>query len=170
MFSRARLEERAWEQRLMDGRAERLRQDPSLTELDLRRREAALEWSAYGKPRMEEERLDRALQARQPARGKKRRVQVAEREDETEDAVNARNYRMTEEEIEAFEMEYAIAYDPYYDDPYTEEDLPDEPHTVDKRYGDRIYNTGEIFYKDAESGLYYRQGAKPRNLRFYKQK
>ena len=81
MFSRARLEERAWEQRLMDGRAERLRQDPSLTELDLRRREAALEWSAYGKPRMEEEQLDRALQARQPARGKKRRVQVAEREE-----------------------------------------------------------------------------------------
>lgn len=88
------MEERAWEQRLEEGRKERLRRDPSLTELDLRRREAALEWSAYGKPRMEEERM-------------MARVKVMEREEVDEES-SSRQYRMTEDEIGMFEKEYGI--------------------------------------------------------------
>ena len=79
-----------------------------------------------------------------------------------------REYRMTDKEIALFEMEYGVEYDPYYDDPYKEEELPDDvSFNVDKKYGDRIYENGEIFYKDRESGLFYRQGAKPRNLSFW---
>jgi hypothetical protein len=75
---------------------------------------------------------------------------------------------MTDEEINLFELEFGVEYDPYYDDPYTEDELPDDmSYKVDKRYGDRIYSNGEIFYKDTESGFFYRQGAKPRNLSFF---
>lgn len=63
---------------------------------------------------------------------------------------------------------YLLFADPYYDDPYTEDELPDGDYDVDKFYGDRIYSkTGEIFYKDSDTGLFYRQGAKPRNLSFW---
>jgi hypothetical protein len=149
-FARVRMEERAWEQRLEEARIERLRQDPTLTELDLRRKEAAVEWSAYGTPRLEEER--------------RRRVQVMDRYEEES---SRREGKMSQEEIEAFEFEYGVEYDPYYDDPYTEEDLPVGKFSVDKLYGDRVYENGEIFYKDAQSGLFYRQGCKPRNLSFW---
>lgn len=184
-FARVRMEERAWEQRLEEGREELLRRDPSLTELDLRRREAAQEWSAYGVPRMQEEEAAVAAQRRrqqqeeeQEQYGSSRRrsssrVGVLDRDDEEEEYAASRNqkkqdHRMTDEEIEAFELEYGVAYDPYYDDPYTIDELPsDEKCEIDKLYGDRIYPNGEIFYKDAKTGLFYRQGSKPRNLSFF---
>jgi len=189
-FGRVRMEERAWEQRLEESRAERLRRDPTVTELDLRRQEAAQEWSAYGKPRMQEEQEELARRQRQQqqqrrydeesdeefyrsrkGRRGRRRVAVMDREDDDEEDLEMErepSVRMTEEEIEAFEMEYGVEYDPYYDDPYTEEELPEDvSYNVDKVYGDRIYESGEVFYKDAETGLFYRQGAKPRNLRFW---
>jgi hypothetical protein len=158
-FGRLRMEERAWEQRVEEARSKRLSEDPTLTEIELRRKDAALEWSAYGKPRMDEERAERERQGS--------RVNVMDR-DEEEDDLDERKYRMTDEEVSLFEMDYGVEYDPYYDDPYTEEELPDDiPFNVDKKYGDRIYDNGEIFYKEKESGLYYRQGAKPRNLSFW---
>lgn len=157
-FVRARMEEIAWEQRLEEARKLQLRQDSTLTESELRRQEAALEWSAYGKPRQEREELQRS---------KKRRVQVMERERYDDDSESRRSNRMSEEDIEALEEEFGIAYDPYYDDPYTEDELPEGKYTVDKRYGDRVYQDGEIFYKDKSTGLFYRQGAKPRNLSFF---
>jgi len=164
-FARVRMEERAWEQRLEQGRSERLKRDPTLTEIDLRRKEAELEWSAYGKPRREEqERIERERQAYEDnTRRSRSRVQEVAM-DESEES---REYRMTDEEIAAFELEYGVDYDPYYDDPYTEEELPQGKFNVDKRYGDRVYENGEIFYKDTSLGLYYRQGAKPRNLSFW---
>ena len=160
-FGRLRMEERAWEQRLDEGRQKRLREDPTLTEIDLRRKEAASEGSAYGKPRMDEE---RELQ------GSRSRVKVMDRVEENEDEDDAeyRRNRMSDQEIDMFETEYGVDYDPYYDDPYTEDELPDDvPHNTDRKYGDRIYKDGEIFYKDKTSGLFYRQGAKPRNLTFW---
>jgi hypothetical protein len=164
-FGRLRTEERAWEQRLEEAREKRLREDPTLSEIELRRKEAALEWSAYGKPRQEEnEALEREL------RGNRRRVKVMERDDyddSTKDLKN-RDYRMSDDEINLFELEYGVDYDPYYDDPYSTDELPEDmSYQVDKRYGDRIYSNGEIFYKDKASGLFYRQGAKPRNLSFW---
>jgi hypothetical protein len=163
-FARVRMEERAWEQRLEDGREELLRRDPSLTELDLRRREAAQEWSAYGVPRMEEEAARR--QEHEQYGRSRRRVDVLDREDDDVSRTK-QEYRMTDADIEAFEMEYGVAYDPYYDDPYTVDELPEGKCEIDKLYGDRIYANGEIFYKDAKTGLFYRQGSKPRNLSFF---
>lgn len=168
-FGRLRMEERAWELRVEEARMKRLKEDPTLTEIELRRKEAAMEWSAYGKPRMDEERAEREMRGKE-GRG---RVKVMEREeyyDEQDDYEDEdeREYRMTDKEIALFEMEYGVEYDPYYDDPYKEEELPDDvSFNVDKKYGDRIYENGEIFYKDKESGLFYRQGAKPRNLSFW---
>jgi hypothetical protein len=178
-FARIRMEENAWEQRLAEARRERLAQDPTLTELDLRRREAAMEWSAYGKPRMmqeEQERREREDElSGERSRAYRRRgagVQVLDRDDDDndidDDDDDDRRYSMTDDEISAFELEYGIDYDPYYDDPYTQDELPtDVKFNVDKLYGDRIYDNGEIFYKDKSTGLYYRQGAKPRNLSFW---
>lgn len=80
---------------------------------------------------------------------------------------NRQDYCMTPEEIEAFELEFGVTYDPYYDDPYTLDELPAPPFDSDKLYGDRIYPNGEIFYKDSVSGLFYRQGSKPRNWSFF---
>jgi hypothetical protein len=102
---------------------------------------------------------ERAEQARS-------RVQVTDRDDDEGD--DSREYRMTDDEVSMFETDYGVDYDPYYDDPYTEDELPDDiPFNVDKKYGDRIFDNGEIFYKEKETGLYYRQGAKPRNLSFW---
>jgi hypothetical protein len=171
-FVRVRMEENAWEQRLDEGRLERLRTDPTLTELDLRRKEASMEWSAYGKPRMEEERVEKDRRqetsgATMKDAGRRSRVKVMDRDEEVQDNMDPREYRMTDDEIDTFESEYGIEYDPYYDDPYAADELPDDKYQIDKLYGDRIYENGEIFYKDKESGLYYRQGAKPRNLNFW---
>lgn len=168
-FARLRLEESAWEQRLEEARTKRLRDDPTLTELELRRKESSLEWSAYGKPRKQEE----AMRERNGEKFSKSRrdAKVTERDDRYDDSQDGdidRNYHMNDDEINRFEMEYGIEYDPYYDDPYAEEELPDDINfRVDKQYGDRIYETGEIFYKDKSSGMFYRQGAKPRNLSFW---
>lgn len=169
-FGRLRMEERAWEQRLEEARLKRLEEDPTLTELELRRKEAALEWSAYGKPRQEErELLERQrMQEEEEARygGGRRGVKVMERDDR--DDPDSRSTRMSDDDINSFELEYGVEYDPYYDDPYSEDELPnDMSYKVDRRYGDRIYSNGEIFYKDKESGLFYRQGAKPRSFSFW---
>lgn len=193
------MEERAWEQRLEEARERRMAEDPTISELELRKQEAALEWSAYGKPRLDEEkRQQRQRQQRQmnskrsnderpmgdadesiydddDGRGQSRdrrrgrRVRVMERDEDDDAATFAesdtrRSPYMTDEEINRFEVEYNVEYDPYYDDPYTEDELPDDvPFQVDRKYGDRTYENGEIFYKDKASGLYYRQGAKPRS-------
>jgi hypothetical protein len=61
---------------------------------------------------------------------------------------------------------WQVEYDPYYDDPYREDELPPGNFRVDKRYGDRVYDDGEVFYRTRE-GLYYRQGAKPRSIQFW---
>jgi len=163
-FGRLRMEERAWEQRLEEGRRRRLERDPTLTELDLRRKEAALEWSAYGKPRMEAEQA--YVEEQNNRKRGNSRVRVMEREDDDEEE-DRRENRMTDQEIDQFEREFGIDYDPYYDDPYEEDELPTGKYKVDKRHGDRFYEDGEVFYKDADTGLFYRQGAKPRSISFF---
>lgn len=170
-FGRLRMEERAWEQRLEEARLKQLEDDPTVTELELRRKEAALEWSAYGKPRKEV--VERELQLREEeenygTRGRRRGVKTMERNRNEEENKNRRRQSMSDDDINTFELEYGVEYDPYYDDPYSEDELPDDvTFKVDRKYGDRIYSNGEIFYKDKESGLFYRQGAKPRSLSFW---
>lgn len=180
-FARIRMEERAWEQRLEDGREEYLSRNPLVTELDLRKKEAAQEWSAYGKPRQQEEAATQRYQydeQRQRDDRRRSRVSVMDRDDKNDSdggidntklpqRARKEDYCMTDEEIEIFEAEYGVLYDPYYDDPYYVEELPEGKYEIDKIYGDRIYPNGEIFYKDGKTGLYYRQGSKPRNLSFF---
>lgn len=157
---RVGLEERAWEQRLAEGRNEFLRRHPDYTELDLRRREAAMEWSAYGTPPPSKQ------QQQQQSRKRKRTTAVLDREEDSQRPnTTISGSRMTPEEIEAFELEYGITYDPYYDEPYDVSELPSGKYSVDKLYGDRIYENGEIFYRDGD--MYWRQGSKPRNVRFF---
>lgn len=76
---------------------------------------------------------------------------------------------MSSDEISAFESQYNTPYDPYYDEPYTESQLPQNmKFKVDKSYGDRRYENGEIFYKDQDgSGYYYRMGSRPRQKKFW---
>ncbi len=146
-MTRVIIENRAWERRLEEAREIRLEEDPTLTELDLRREEAANSPSIYG-----------------PTGQTKKRQTNNNNDDDDEEY----EYTMTEEEIKAFEKEFGIAYDPYYDEPYEEDELPDDmPYTVDRTYGDRRYENGEIFYYDKETGLYYRQGGKPRLKQFW---
>jgi hypothetical protein len=158
---RVGLEERAWEQRLAEGREEFLRRHPEYTELDLRRREAALEWSAYGPKQSSQAQPSQAQSQSQYS--KRKRTTILDRDEDSRQQRPAG--RMTPEEIEAFELEYGITYDPYYDEPYDISELPSGKYSVDKLYGDRIYENGEIFYRDGD--LYWRQGSKPRNVRFF---
>lgn len=145
-MTRVIIENRAWENRLEEAREIRLEEDPTLTELDLRRQEAAVAPSSYGP--------------------QSRRTKGSNKDDDNDD--EEFEYNMTEEEIAAFQQEFGVTYDPYYDEPYEEDELPDDiPFTVDSSYGDRRYENGEIFYFDKETGLYYRQGGKPRLKQFW---
>lgn len=206
-FARAGLEERAWEQRLADGRRMASSSSTSVTELDVRRAVAAQAWSAYGNggsdspspsaaaanPRREQQQQ----QQEKTYRGRGRRL-VLDRDDDYEydddtmgpqssrqaaaaadsdhENNSRRRYGLSDAEIDAFALEHGVAYDPYYDDPYTVDDLPDGRYVTDRLYGDRVYANGEIFYRDNTTGsggggdhttLYYRQGSKPRNFTFF---
>lgn len=157
--NRARLEERAFDLRLKEARERKLEQDPSLTESELIRQEAAQDVSYYGPDAMARREAKETTLA-----SSTKRVTVLER---TSRRKGERRYTLSDDEITDLET-MGVEYDPYYDDPYTEDELPDdENYRQDKRYGDRIFDDGEIFYKDAETGLYYRQGAKPRISNFW---
>jgi hypothetical protein len=163
--ARSRLEERAWEQRLEESRLEQLERDFGQTEMELRKREAAAEWSAYGRNVNREEQNEEEWNTR-------KRVVTRQQTKENAARGGRREYYsnsiMSPQEIEKFEREFGVQYDPYYDDPYTEEELPEDiPYKVDKLYGDRIYKDGEVFYKDDKTGLYYRQGSQPRTQKFW---
>jgi hypothetical protein len=156
-INRARLEERAFDLRLKEARERKMAEDPSLTESELIRQEAAQDVSYYGPDAMERRELKK-----DPVTSK--RVTVLERDSGRS---GDRRYTLSEDEIVDLEA-MGVEYDPYYDDPYTEEEMPDDDeYRQDKRYGDRIYDTGEVFYKDADTGLYYRQGSKPRITSFW---
>lgn len=159
-INRARLEERAFDLRLKEARERKMELDPSLTESELIRQEAAQDVSYYGPDAIARRKQGNTEES--SARGPQR-VTVLERDGREE----GRRYTLSDEEIDEIEA-MGVEYDPYYDDPYTEEELPDdEDYRLDKRYGDRTYDNGEVFYKDADSGLFYRQGAKPRSKSFW---
>ena len=70
---------------------------------------------------------------------------------------------MTDEDIEDFEAEYGVEYDPYYDEPYEEDELPtDVKCYTDGMFMDKRYENGEVFYYDEDLEMYWRQGCKPR--------
>ena len=70
---------------------------------------------------------------------------------------------MTDDDIEDFEAEYGVEYDPYYDEPYEEDELPtDVKCYTDGMFMDKRYENGEVFYYDEDLEMYWRQGCKPR--------
>jgi hypothetical protein len=188
-WNRVTVENVAWEKRLEDARLAKLdRQEEEIsmgssggnsagsstmdfyTELDLRKMDAAVSKSSYGP----EAAAAAEYESRERMRGSRRkRVQTMERDednvDEDEDDRSDRVYSMTDEEIDEFEEKYGIEYDPYYDEPYTMDELPEDMSFVeDKVYGDRRYENGEIFYRDERNrNLYWRQGGRPRLKQFW---
>jgi hypothetical protein len=157
-YNRYLLEEVAFEQRKLEARERRMDEDPTISELDLRREESASWTSVYGK----RSRGDGLEGEREVKRGT--RVAVMDREEEDEDD----EYDgMSDEEIADFESKYGVEYDPYYDEPYEEDELPEGKYKEDKSYGDRRYANGEVFYKDEATGLFYRQGSRPRQKKFW---
>ena len=173
-WNRVVVENVAWENRLEDERMRKLDEEESVggggmsavTELDLRRIDAEASQSSYGPDAMERRRKSR----------RRRTITLDDDEDEydyDDDRTNRRSgdrtYNMSDEEINNFEEKYGVAYDPYYDEPYTEEELPDDQSfTEDKVYGDRRYQNGEIFYRDENNkNLYWRQGGRPRLKQFW---
>ena len=169
-YNRYLLEEVAFEQRKLEARERRLEEDPTLDELDLRRMESAQWLSVYGRKfrgRGETvESSDGFDSDGEMSRNRKSRVATLDREDEDYDDEDE-EYSMTDDEIKAFEKQYGVEYDPYYDEPYEESELPVGKYKEDKSYGDRRYENGEVFYKDEGSGLFYRQGSRPRQKKFW---
>ena len=89
--------------------------------------------------------------------------------DEEEDGRSDRDYIMTDDQSNEVEGMYGVEYDPYYDEPYTVDELPDDMSFVeDKVYGDRRYEKGQIFYRnESNDDLYWRQGGRPRLKQFW---
>ena len=137
-----------WEERLQNSLQEELEYDDDdddddddsnssnvMSELDLRAEIAEKSPSRYG-PNSE--------------RSKKQRRQ------ESNSNTNQINIELE------FETEYGIPFDPYYDLPYEEDELPIEiNYSKDPFFGDRVYENGEQFFK-VTKGLYYRKGSRPR--------
>lgn len=165
----------AFEQRKLEARERRLAEDPTLDELDLRREESEGWTSVYGKRRRQsrQDGSSSGLEAQaEGGRGRGSRTAVLEREleddeDDEEDELEDDEYGMTDDEIEDFESKWGVEYDPYFDEPYEESELPVGKYKEDKSYGDRRYENGEVFYKDEATGLFYRQGSRPRARKFW---
>ena len=118
-YNRYLLEEVAFEQRKFEARERKLQEDPTLSELDVRREES-MNWpSVYARKfRGEGETYVNERNSKDGSRRKRRGVAVLDREDELDE--DEFNSQMTDEEINAFENTYGVEYDPYYDEPYEE--------------------------------------------------
>ena len=187
-WNRVVVENVAWEKRLEDERMRKLEEDEdnyvsgkggvgttsTLTELDLRKMDAEVSQSSYGPD---------AMERRRERNRRRRRVSTLDEDydeenydDDDDDDYDNRNrrssdrsYSMTDEQINDFEEQYGVTYDPYYDEPYTVDELPDDSSFIeDKVYGDRRYQNGEIFYRDEnDKNLFWRQGGRPRLKQFW---
>ncbi|KAL7481963.1 hypothetical protein ACHAW6_007642 [Cyclotella cf. meneghiniana] len=161
-YNRYLLEEVAFEQRMLEAREKRMKEDPTLSELDLRREESEGWTSVYGKRNRRGGRTSSGKEGEREEKWRGSRVAVLDREEDDGDV-----YGMSDEEIADFESKYGVEYDPYYDEPYEESELPEGKFKEDKSYGDRRYANGEVFYKDESTGLFYRQGSRPRQKKFW---
>jgi len=154
----------------MESRERKLEEDPSLNELDLRRVESAAWLSVYGRKfRGEGETLESDVDGVDvEGDGRRRgRVRVTDRGTDREGEEEDGDYGMSDGEINDFESSSGVDYDPYYDEPYEESELPVGKYKEDKSYGDRRYANGEVFYKDESTGMFYRQGSRPRQKKFW---
>jgi hypothetical protein len=132
----------------------------SSTELDLRNVHGQGSKSAYGPDSMDAQEREKEDVVDAFRHSMTTILMKRSRSDERSD----RNYSMADDQINEFEGMYGVEYDPYYDEPYTVDELPDDMSFVeDKVYGDRRYYKGQIFYhNESNNDLYWRQGC--RNL------
>ena len=191
-YNRQIIEERAWQRRLEEAREERMAADPTLTELDLIREEAESIAAPYGPDAMErrdEESRQRELRGRRRRvmvmdededddddydnydeeddadyeYSRRRRGRRRGRKSTYQPPPEDKYQPMTDDEIEDFEAEYGVEYDPYYDEPYEEDELPQDVKCyTDGMFMDKRYENGEVFYYDDDLDMYWRQGCKPR--------
>eukprot|EP00548_Thalassiothrix_antarctica_P003868 CAMPEP_0194133762 /NCGR_PEP_ID=MMETSP0152-20130528/3795_1 /TAXON_ID=1049557 /ORGANISM="Thalassiothrix antarctica, Strain L6-D1" /LENGTH=210 /DNA_ID=CAMNT_0038829117 /DNA_START=232 /DNA_END=864 /DNA_ORIENTATION=+ len=156
-YYRLRREECAFEERVVENREQRLANDPTLIRRQVYKEESRTLSTYYGRFRP-----NNALEMEL----RNQRTTVLERDFNIEGS--GRQFKISESEILELEK-LKVKYDPYYDDPYTKEELPDDiPYKdIHGRHRDRYYKNGEIFYIDKETGLYFRQGAKPRMRPFW---
>lgn len=191
-YNRYLLEEIAFERRKMEAREEILAQqrealpnnegevdDETMisTELEMRRMESARWLSIYGRKfrgrgettTVANDDSGGGVEDGSSTRRRRNRQQtkVLERDDDDNEDGMSSKYRMSDAEIQNFESTYNIPYDPYYDEPYTEDELPVGKYKIDKSYGDRRYENGEIFYKEEGENVFYRQGSRPRQKIFW---
>jgi len=199
-YRRDQTENEAWEERLKDTRNQVLELDPTMTALELKRQEVENSWSVYGNQKYEakqqqllqKQQQQQQRQQRQQSRSKK--VSVMNNNDEEEEGddhtiqyqrpdrstssssskgkytYGEREYHLSDDEIDELQDVYGVQYDPYYDDPYTLEELPDAPNDFWGKpkyhhtnfHGTRFYfETGETFYCNKKNMLWYRSGSRP---------
>jgi len=120
-YNRYLLEEVAFEQRKFEARERKLQEDPTLSELDVRREES-MNWpSVYARKfRGEGETYANERNSKDGSRRQRRGVAVLDREEDELLDEDEFNSQMTDEEINTFESTYGVEYDPYYDEPYEE--------------------------------------------------
>eukprot|EP00586_Coscinodiscus_wailesii_P022185 CAMPEP_0172503708 /NCGR_PEP_ID=MMETSP1066-20121228/171485_1 /TAXON_ID=671091 /ORGANISM="Coscinodiscus wailesii, Strain CCMP2513" /LENGTH=171 /DNA_ID=CAMNT_0013279549 /DNA_START=260 /DNA_END=774 /DNA_ORIENTATION=+ len=125
-----------WEERVKAARVKTASDD--LTELELMAEVAAVSPSKYGPEAEQRREIRRAI---------------------------ARGDYDEEREREDFESMYGLKYDPYYEEPYEEDELPsDVSYNTDPFFGDRIYENGDMFFKEGK--VFYRKGGRPR-MKFF---
>lgn len=153
--SRNAAAEQAFEERIKEAQLEanyrrRMNNEQELSELDLRAELAEKSPSMYGPEAMERR-----------ERKKREMRNMDEDEDEDFENDNEMDHELSPEEIEEFEEIYGVKYDPYYDQPYFEDELPnDVDFYKDPYFGDRTYENGETFFRDGD--MFWRKGSKPR--------
>ena len=124
-YNRYLLEEVAFERRKAEARERRLEEDPASDELELRREESAGWPSVYARKfRGEGETIGEGgrgggFDAAGGTKGKRGspRVAVADRDDDgddDDDDDDEAKYGLSDEEIEDFESQTGVEYDPYY--------------------------------------------------------
>ena len=122
-YNRYLLEEVAFEQRKFEARERKLEEDPTLSELDVRREES-ISWPSVYARKFRGEGETYANERNSKSDGSRRRrgrgVAVLDREDDELLDEDEFNSQMTDEEINTFESTYGVEYDPYYDEPYEE--------------------------------------------------
>jgi hypothetical protein len=138
----------------------------SYTELDLRKMDAQGSKRSYGPDSMDVQEREKGVVDDAFRHSSMTTILMKRRSDERSD----RNYSMADDQINEFEgRTYGVKCDPYYEEPYMVDELPDDMSFVeDKVYGDRRYEKGQIFYRnESNDDLYWRQGCRPLLKQFW---
>jgi len=152
VVSRKVTAEQGWDERLQEAR--RNSDVEPMSDVEFYRKTTDVFPSAYGPDGIyaNEEEIDRTRQKRN-----------RNDDDDEEDELTG----MSELEIEKFREEFGLEYDPYYDEPYYEDELPQGLKFSSPLFisNDRIYEDGQTFY--AYEDRFYRRGSKPRSFKVF---